>query len=81
MFGHGGSYSSDIYYSLRLYQSASEKIPGGHLVNFSRWNNPEYDKLVDELYSISPTEMDKVMDIWKQCMAIWLPGYPDIQIS
>ena len=81
LFGHGGSYSSDIYYSLRLYQTASEKIPGGHLVNFSRWNNEEYDKLVDELYSISPTEMDKVMDIWKKCMALWLPGYPDIQIS
>ena len=81
LFGHGGSYSSDIYYSLRLYQSASEKIPGGHLVNFSRWHDDEYDKLVDELYSISPTEMDKVMDIWKKCMALWLPGYPDIQIS
>ncbi|MCA9876554.1 MAG: ABC transporter substrate-binding protein [Thermomicrobiales bacterium] len=81
LFGHGGSYSSDIYYSLRLYQTASEKIPGGHLVNFSRWNNEEYDKLVDELYSISPTEMDKVMEIWKKCMALWLPGYPDIQIS
>jgi peptide/nickel transport system substrate-binding protein len=81
MFGHGGSYSSDIYYSLRLYQTASAKIPGGHLVNFSRWKNEEYDKLVDELYSISPTEMDKVMDIWKKCMALWLPGMPDIQVS
>ena len=35
LFGHGGSYSSDVYYSLRLYQTASTKIPGGHLVNFS----------------------------------------------
>ena len=81
LFGHGGSYSSDVYYSLRLYQTASEKIPGGHLVNFSRWHNDEYDKLVDELYGISPTEMDKVMEIWKKCLAIWMPEYPDIQIS
>jgi peptide/nickel transport system substrate-binding protein len=81
LFGHGGSYSSDVYYSLRLYQTASEKIPGGHLVNFSRWNNAEYDKLVDELYSTSPTEMEKVMDIWKKALAIWLPEYPDIQVS
>jgi peptide/nickel transport system substrate-binding protein len=81
LFGHGGSYSSDVYYSLRLYQTASEKIPGGHLVNFSRWNNEEYDKLVDELYSTSPTEMEKVMDIWKKALAIWLPEYPDIQVS
>jgi peptide/nickel transport system substrate-binding protein len=25
--------------------------------------------------------MDKVMEIWKKCLALWLPGYPDIQIS
>jgi peptide/nickel transport system substrate-binding protein len=81
LFGHGGSYSPDIYYSLRLYQTASTKIPGGHLVNFSRWNNPEYDALVDELYGISPTEMDRVMEIWTKAMEIWIPDYPDIQIS
>jgi peptide/nickel transport system substrate-binding protein len=81
LFGHGGSYSSDIYYSLRLYQTASTKIPGGHLVNFSRWNNSEYDQLVDELYGTSPTEMDKVMEIWRRCMELWLPEIPDIQIS
>lgn len=81
LFGHGGSYSSDIYYSLRLYQTASEKIPGGHLANFSLWHNPEYDTLVDELYSTSPTEMERVMEIWKRCMELWLPDYPDIQLT
>ena len=81
LFGHGGSYSADVYYSLFLYQTSSEKIPGGHLVNFSRWHNPEFDKLVDELYSISPTETNKVMDIWMKCLALWLPGMPDVQIS
>ena len=80
LFGHGGSYSS-VYYSLRLYQTALDKIPGGHLVNFSRWHNDEYDKLVDELYGTSPTEKDKVMEIWTRRMEIWLPEYPDIQIS
>ena len=81
LFGHGGSYSSDIYYSLRLYQTASTEDPGGHLANFSLWKNDEYDALVDELYTTSPTDMEKVMDIWKQGMALWLPDYPDIQIS
>ena len=81
LFGHGGSYSSDVYYSLRLYQTASTKIPGGHLANFSLWHNEEYDKLVDELYSISPTETDKVMEIWKKCIGLWLPEYPDIQLT
>ena len=81
LFGHGGSYSSDVYYSLRLYQTASTKIPGGHLVNFSRWHNDEYDKLVDELYGISPTEMDKVMDIWIAVLGdldARIPGHPDL---
>lgn len=81
LFGHGGSYSSDVYYSLRLYQSASEKIPGGHLANRSLWHNAEYDALVDELYSTSPTDMEKVMDIWTKCLNIWLPDYPDIQLT
>jgi peptide/nickel transport system substrate-binding protein len=81
LFGHGGSYSSDVYYSLRLYQTASTKIPGGHLANFSLWKNAEYDALVDELYSISPTETEKVMDIWTKCIGLWLPEYPDIQLT
>jgi len=81
LFGHGGSYSSDIYYSLRLYQSASTKIPGGHLVNFSHWQNAEYDALVDQLYGTSPTDTAAVMDIWLKCMALWIPDNPDIQIS
>jgi peptide/nickel transport system substrate-binding protein len=81
MFGHGGSYSSDIYYSMRLYQSASTEIPGGHLANFSQWENAEWDELTDELYRTSPTDMDAVMNIWNQGIALWLADYPDIQVS
>lgn len=81
LFGHGGSYSSDVYYSLRLYQSSSTEIPGGHLANFSQWNKPEFDVLVDKLYLISPTDTEQVLEIWTQAMALWLPDYPDIQIS
>lgn len=81
LFGHGGSYSGDVYYSLRLYQTSSTEIPGGHLANFSQWENAEFDALVDELYGISPTETEQVMDIWTRAMALWLPAYPDIQIS
>jgi peptide/nickel transport system substrate-binding protein len=81
LFGHGGSYSSDVYYSLRLYQSASIKIPAGHLANYSLWHNDEYDKLVDDLYGISPTETEKVMEIWEKALSIWLPELPDIQLT
>ena len=81
LFGHGGSYSSDVYYSLRLYQTASTKIPGGHLVNFSRWHNDEYDTLVDELYGISPTETEQGDGDLEEVhgdLAAGLPGHPDL---
>ncbi len=49
LFGHGGS-CREPQETLALYQSISEAIPGGHAVNFSRWKNPEFDKLADEAY-------------------------------
>jgi len=81
LFGHGGSYGSDPYYSLRLYQSTSTAIPGGHLVNFSLWKNAEYDKLTDQMYGTSPTQKDAMMGIWHKALALWLPDLPDIMIE
>jgi hypothetical protein len=72
-FGHGGSVSDP--YALRLYQSSSEAIPGGHLVNLSR-KNAEYDKIVDEV--TSPAERHDE-DECGCAMAIWLPELPDVQ--
>ena len=39
LFGHGGSVNADPYDTMKLYQSASLAIPGGHAVNFSKWKN------------------------------------------
>ena len=36
MFGHGGSVR-DPYFTMKLYQSSSVNIPGGHQVNFYHW--------------------------------------------
>jgi len=79
IFGHGGSVS-DPYATLRLYQSSSEAIPGGHLVNLSRWKNAEYDKIVDEVYVTPPSDTAKMKDLWLKAMAIWLPELPDVQL-
>ncbi|MBV9170028.1 MAG: ABC transporter substrate-binding protein [Chloroflexi bacterium] len=81
LFGHGGSYGPDPFYTLRLYQSSSEAIPGGHQVNFSLWQNPDYDAIVDNVYRTSPTERQKMLDYWTQAMQIWLPALPDIMIE
>ncbi|MGH2459725.1 MAG: ABC transporter substrate-binding protein, partial [Chloroflexota bacterium] len=81
LFGHGGSYSADPYYTMRLYQSTSEAIPGGHLVNFSLWKNATWDKLTDDVYRHSPTDTTTMTNDWKQGMAIWLPQLPDIMLD
>jgi ABC-type oligopeptide transport system substrate-binding subunit len=49
IYGHGGSIR-EPYDTLRLYQSQSIAVPGAHAVNFSRWKNSEFDKIVDEVY-------------------------------
>ena len=81
LFGHGGSINSDPYDTMRLYQSASVAIPGGHAVNFSKWKNADYDKIVDEMAVTSPTDQPKLLDQFKRAMAIWLPELPDIPIQ
>jgi peptide/nickel transport system substrate-binding protein len=81
LFGHGGSYSADPWYTLNLYQSSSQAIPGGHLVNFSLWKNDQFDKLADQMYGTSPTEVDKMMSIWHKAMELWLPALPDIMLD
>jgi peptide/nickel transport system substrate-binding protein len=78
IFGHGGSVS-DPYATLRLYQSSSEAIPGGHLVNLSRWKNADYDKIVDNVYAhavLSPAadEPDLLEGLSDQGRSLRQPG-------
>src|SRR6266849_5978680 len=81
LFGHGGSVNADPYDTMKLYQSASVAIPGGHAVNFSKWKNADYDKIVDETAVTSTTDQAKLLDQFKRAMAIWLPELPDIPIQ
>ncbi|MBA2520667.1 MAG: ABC transporter substrate-binding protein, partial [Chloroflexia bacterium] len=81
LFGHGGSVSADPYYTLRLYQSRTLAVPGGHLVNFSKWQNAEYDEIVDEMAVTPPEDQAALLDQFRRTMEIWLPELPDIQIQ
>jgi peptide/nickel transport system substrate-binding protein len=81
LFGHGGSVSADPYFTLRLYQSVTEAVPGGHQVNFSLWHNDEFDQIVDEMAVTPPEDQEALMDQWRRAMEIWLPELPDIQIQ
>ncbi len=79
IYGHGGSIR-EPYDTLRLYQSQSIAVPGAHAVNFSRWKNPEYDKIVDEVYTTDPNNIAKLKELFRAAMEIWLPDLPDVQL-
>jgi peptide/nickel transport system substrate-binding protein len=79
IYGHGGSVN-EPYNTLRLYQSISVAVPGAHQANFARWKNPDYDKLVDEMFAVAPTDTAKLKEIFRKAMEIWLPDLPDIQL-
>jgi peptide/nickel transport system substrate-binding protein len=79
IYGHGGSVN-EPYNTLRLYQGISVAVPGAHQANFARWKNPEYDKLVDAMFAVAPTDTAKLKEIFRKAMEIWLPELPDIQL-
>jgi peptide/nickel transport system substrate-binding protein len=79
IYGHGGSIR-EPYDTLRLYQGQSIAVPGAHAANFSRWKNPEYDKIVDEVYITDPNNVAKLKELFRAAMEIWLPALPDIQL-
>lgn len=79
-FGHGGSVR-DPYYTLRLYQGASKAVPGHHQVNFSKWSNPEYDAIVDQVFVTPMDDYETLENLFYDAMAIWLPELPDIPLT
>jgi len=80
LYGHGGSVN-DPYHTLRLYQSASLAVPGAHLVNFTKWKNEAYDKIVDEVFVTDMKDTAKLMALFRQAMEIWIPELPDIPLT
>ncbi|MGH2534489.1 MAG: ABC transporter substrate-binding protein [Thermomicrobiales bacterium] len=81
LFGHGGSVSGDPYFTLRLFQSKTEAVPGSHQVNFTKWNNAEYDAIVDEMYVTPPDDQETLLEQFHRAMEIWLPALPDLPIQ
>ena len=80
LYGHGGSVN-DPYETLRLYQSASLAVPGGHLVNFSRWKNAAYDRIVDEVFVTDMNDKARLLALFRKAMEIWLPALPDLPLT
>ncbi len=76
LYGHGGSVN-DPYHTLRLYQSVSVAVPGAHLVNFARWKNEAYNKIVDDVFVTDMTNKARLTELFHKAMEIWIPELPD----
>jgi len=79
IFGHGGSVA-EPYFTMKLYQSSSINIPGGHQVNFYHWENKAFDKLTDQVGQTPDTDQAKLKSLFKDAMAIWLDELPDVPL-
>ena len=79
MFGHGGSVR-DPYFTMKLYQSSSVNIPGGHQVNFYHWEDSEWDQLTDEVAKTDPNDTATMHALWRDAVKIWLEQLPDVPI-
>ena len=79
MFGHGGSVR-DPYFTMKLYQSSSVNIPGGHQVNFYHWENETWDELTDKVAMTHPDETEQIMDYYYDAMEMWIEELPDVPI-
>ncbi|MGE3271921.1 MAG: ABC transporter substrate-binding protein [Chloroflexota bacterium] len=80
LYGHGGSIK-DPYLTLRLYQTATEAVPGAHLANFPKWTNKQFDAIVDEMALTQPDDKAKTTELYRKAMEIWLPEMPDIVLT
>jgi len=60
-------------YHSKYYRPPGEPAPGWHRV--TRYNNSEFDAIVDQLAKMSPTEPG-YRDLVKKALSIWLEDYP-----
>ncbi len=79
MRGHGGSVR-DPYFTMKLYQSSGAALPGGHQVNFYRWENSEYDRITDQVAATGIEDTDQLLKLWRKAAEVWLPELPDVQL-
>ena len=80
MFGHGASVI-DPYATLELYSSKFSAplgtTAGGN--HYSRYKNPTFDKIVDDMRSIAPGDA-KITDLFSKAMEIYWTDMIDIPI-
>jgi peptide/nickel transport system substrate-binding protein len=75
---NGGSINGDPYATCALFQTASVGVAGQNSKNQTKWQNANYDKIVDEMAVTPASDQAKLIDQFQRAMAIWLPELPNI---
>jgi len=71
LWGHNGSMSGDIYRTLLIYTTGSPD-------NYSKYSNPEYDSLVEQL--ATATDDAQIRKLEHEAMEIWLKDLPEVPL-
>ena len=81
--GPSGVLGMDPYFMLAIY-TAQYFRPTGQPAPIwwatSRWQNPEYDKIVKEIATLKPTD-PKTLELFVKAMEIWVSEMPDIYVA
>ena len=78
MFGNGGSVR-DPYFTLRLYHSRFVRPTSTAAEIFWRWQNEEYDRIVDQMGQTAPDD-PQLLGLFRQAMEIWIEELPSIPL-
>jgi peptide/nickel transport system substrate-binding protein len=79
LFGHRGSIS-DSYATLEMYHSKNAYEVGRPTLFPARWSNADYDKVVDEMAKLPPTDA-RNMELVKAAMEIWMREAVEVPIT
>jgi peptide/nickel transport system substrate-binding protein len=79
--GHGASIR-DPFPTLDMYTSKYYRPTGEPAVYHSRWRNEEYDAILNEMVSMSPSPDDpKYVELYLQALEIWLDNLVDCPVQ
>jgi peptide/nickel transport system substrate-binding protein len=81
LFGHGGSIV-DPFDTLNMYTSKYYVPTGEPAQYYSRYQNPEYDAIIDQMAAMAPSPDDPAyMDLYLQALEIYLRDAIDVPIQ
>jgi peptide/nickel transport system substrate-binding protein len=81
LFGHGGSIN-DPFDTLDMYTSKHYRPTGEPAPYYSRYRNPEYDEILDQMAALSPSpDNNEYMDLYLAALEIYLRDLIDCPIQ